>query len=462
MPINLSILKGCVSSDGADMAQFHPVNLHVEMLETGDGKGFLKGTEGITHVSDFGGLCRGLINWNGLLYGVWGSKLLSITNTGTSTLIGDVGSDSLAVSMAYGTDRLAIVSAGDLFYLTSGTLAQVTSSGVGNPISVVFCDGYFVLTDGSIIYVTDLADPTVINPLKYGAAEVDADAIKQLLKIRNEVIAVGRYTVENFQDIGGALFPFSRVMGAMVMKGSIGQNTACVLGEYLAFLGSGKNEAPAVYLASGGQTVKVSTKAIDDKLKAIPESTLRNTTVNSRTVGNHTLLYIHLPMETLVYDVETSKAVGESFWSVLRDDSNQNYGIRFPVYVYDKWFVADSKTPSLGYLDSTVATWWGKPVTYSFRTVFLPTNGKPALIQSITLTTGILRLVPDSTEAFITLRYSDDGTTWSRDFQTNAPLTGQRYKLVQWRKLGVAKIKRLFEVSWNSSINLTPSIFTVA
>jgi Phage stabilisation protein len=461
MSVNLSIIKGCVSSDGADFSQYHPINLQVELQETGVSKGFLKPIEGITHVADMGGLCRGLINWNGTMYGVFGSKLLLLTNTGTSTLIGDVGTDKQAVSMTYGTDRLAVVSAGNLYYVVAGALVHVTDANVGTPISVVFCDGYFVLTDGVKMYVTDLTNPLVLNPLKYASAEVDADDIKCLLKVRNEILAVGRYTVEVFQDTGGALFPFSRIMGAMVMKGAIGRRTSCVVNDYVAFLGSGKNEAPAVYLASGGQTVKISTKSIDEELRVFPEATLRNLTVNSRTIGNHTLVYIHLPNATMVYDVETSKALGESFWSVLRDNSNQNYGMRFPTYCYDKWYVADSKTPALGYLDAASTTWWGNPITYSFRTVFYPTGNTPTPLQSITLSNGVNRISLDSSSSSITLRYSEDGITWSRALTTPSPLQGQRYKIIQWRKLGIIRTQRLFEVSWDNSIYLTPSTFTI-
>jgi hypothetical protein len=43
-----------------------------------------------------------------------------------------------------------------------------------------------------------LNDPTAVDPLKYGSSEADPDPILAIRKIRNEVYALNRHTVEVF------------------------------------------------------------------------------------------------------------------------------------------------------------------------------------------------------------------------------------------------------------------------
>ncbi len=83
-------------------------------------------------------------------------------------------------------------------------------------------DGYFLSTDGEFLIVTELNDPTQVNPLKYGSSEADPDPVNAVLKLRNEVYAINRNTIEVFDNAGGDLFPFQRIEGAQIQKGAIG------------------------------------------------------------------------------------------------------------------------------------------------------------------------------------------------------------------------------------------------
>jgi len=80
------------------------------------------------------------------------------------------------------------------------------------------------------------------------SSEADPDPINGLLKLRNEAYALNRYTIEVFTAISnpGTLFPFERVEGAQIQKGSIGTHTAAVFMERIVFMGGGRNESPAI------------------------------------------------------------------------------------------------------------------------------------------------------------------------------------------------------------------------
>jgi hypothetical protein len=83
------------------------------------------------------------------------------------------------------------------------------------------------------------------------------------LKLHNEPTAINRYTTETFNNIGGEGFPFARVDGALIPKGAVGTNACCVFMDNIAMIGSGRNEAVTVYLASNGQYTRIATREID-------------------------------------------------------------------------------------------------------------------------------------------------------------------------------------------------------
>jgi hypothetical protein len=71
---------------------------------------------------------------------------------------------------------------------------------------VVWVDGYFMTTDGEFLVITELNNPFAVDPLKYGSSEADPDPVKSLLKLRNEVYALNRHTIEVFDNTGRRAF----------------------------------------------------------------------------------------------------------------------------------------------------------------------------------------------------------------------------------------------------------------
>jgi hypothetical protein len=117
-------------------------------------------------------------------------------------------------------------------------------------------DGYFMTTDGASLIVTELSNPLAVNPLKYGSSEVDPDPVVALLKLRNEVYALNRNTIEVFDNVGGDLFPFARIDGAQIQKGVIGTHLHAASSLRHCILGWWRNEAPGIYVAQQQQPRK--------------------------------------------------------------------------------------------------------------------------------------------------------------------------------------------------------------
>lgn len=451
----IPILSGIYTDQNADFRSSYPVNLIPVPKDNGISKGYLRPADGIEQIATGPGIDRGGINWNGAHYRVMGTKLVSVATAGPVSVIGDVGGSG-QVSLDYSFDRLAITSSGRLYYLQGSTLTQVTDPDLGTALTVLWVDGYFMTTDGTSLVVTELNDPTAVNPLKYGSSEADPDPVKGLLKVQNEVYAMNRYTMEVFDNIGGDLFPFQRIEGAQIQKGIIGTHCACVMLDAVAFLGSGRNEAPAVYLGSNSVATKISTREIDQILQGYTEAQLALSVVEAKIDKGHQHLLIHLPDRTVVYDVAGSAAVQEPLWFVLTSDfvDFSTYRARNLVWVFDKWYCGDPTQPLVGALTVEVSSHYGDMVRWEFGTTIVYNDGMGALFHQLELVclTGHVALGKDPV---ISTSYSLDGEVWSQDKFIRSGKIGNRAKRLVWFQQGFMRNWRIQRFRGDSDSFLT-------
>jgi hypothetical protein len=455
--MQIGILNGIYTDSGPDLRTSYPVNLVPVPKQSGISNGFLRPANGVVANGTGPGIDRGGINWNGVCYRVMGTKLVTVANDGTVTTLGDVGgtSDNL-VTFDYSFDRLAIASAGNLFYWNGTTLTQVTDPDLGTVLDVVWVDGYFMTTDGEFLVVTELSDPTQVNPLKYGSSEVDPDPVLALLKLSNEIYALNRNTIEVFDNVGGEFFPFQRIDGAQIQKGVVGTHACCVYVENIAFLGSGRNESPGIYLGANSQAQKISTQEIDQVLLGYTESQLATVKLEARNDKSHQHLYVHLPDRTLVYDASASQEIGDQVWFTLTTSQAgfSQYRARNLVWAYDKWLVGDPQSSNVGYLDQSVGSHWGQIVRWEFGTMIAYNEGNGAIFNRLELVslTGRVALGVDP---IITTSYSVDGMTWSQDRPIRAGTTGNMTKRLVWLQQGHMRNWRIQRFRGDSQAHLS-------
>jgi Phage stabilisation protein len=454
--MQISILNGIYSS-GSDFRTSYPVNLIPVPKTTGISAGYLRPAEGIKlFFSGFfsGSVVRGGIEWKGVPYYVIGRRLVKIDTSkvddGFSSVkfIANVLDDKKPVSFAYSFDRLAIASGGRLYYLKDDFLIEVTDPDLGQVYDVKFLDGYFLTTDGEFIVQTELNDPTAINPFKYGAAEVDPDPIVSLVINRGEMYAVNRYSIEVFTNTGGEFFAFSRIKGAHIQRGAVGRDACCVYNEALAFVGSARNEPPAVYLGENAQTIKLSTREIDQLLYNYTADELATVVTETRTIHAHKFLYVHLPDRTLVYDSAASIVMQEPVWHVLTStiDGFRQYKARFFVYCDGRWFCGNPGTEQLCYLTEDPQH-ISQDVRTEFATSITITETGGAVVHAMELQT----LNPSKNgKQRMSASYTTDGETWSVDRWA----TEYQRRLV-WPQQGLMHGWRAYRFRGNSAAKLS-------
>ncbi|HEV8035731.1 packaged DNA stabilization protein, partial [Yoonia sp.] len=311
--MQIPILSGTFADVSPDYRTSYPRNLVPVPKNTGISEGYLRPAEGIVAAGTGPGVDRGGINWNGVLYRVMGTKLVSISAGNVVTEIGDVGGTG-RVTFTYGFEYLAVASGGNLWLYDGTTLAQVTDPDLLTVLDVVWVDGYFMTTDGEFLVVTELDDPFEVNPLKYGSSEADPDPVLALLKLRNEVYALNRYTIEVFDNVGGTGFPFQRINGAQIQKGCVGTHACCEFMDNIAFLGGGMNEAPSVFVGANGSAAKIATREIEEILQEYTEAELATAFLEARVDRAHEHLIIHLPRHCLVFDGVATTSLGVPVW----------------------------------------------------------------------------------------------------------------------------------------------------
>ena len=437
--MQIPILSGIFSDSTPELRTSYPVNLMPVPKVSGISNGFLRPGDGIVANGTGPGIDRGGINWNGDVYRVMGTKLVEISNTGAVTILGDVGSGGL-VTFDYSFDELAVASGGNIYFwngttLTQGNYPLVT---IGPIIDFCFIDGRFMLTDGERLFLTDIGNPLVIGAFAFEEPIADPDPVTSLLRLRNEVYAINRFTMEVYDNLGTAVpFPFGVIQGAQVQKGCVGVQACCVYLDQIAFLGSGRNEAPGIYTAASATTQKISTQEIDNILLGFTEAQLSLVKIEARNDKNHEHLYVHLPNQTLVYDASASQALQTPVWFILVSTLTglAQYRARNMVWAYDKWLVGDPQSNSIGYLVQDIGSHWGQQVYWEFGTLIVYNESNGAIFNELELVslTGSVALGKNPQ---ISTSYSLDGKSYSQERSISVGTIGNTKKRLAWFQQG--------------------------
>lgn len=448
LKVQIPIVNGIYTDENSDFRTSYPRNMIPVPKEQGISAGYLRPADGIVAFGTGPGTDRGAINWNGTCYRVMGTSLVSVDEDGSVTNLSYVGGSG-QVTFDYSFDYLAIATGGKL-YLWNGELKKITDSNLGTVIDFIWIDGYFMTTDGEFLVVTDLNDPFSVDLLKYGSSEVDPDPVKALLKLKDEAYALNRYTIEVFDNIGGDLFPFQRVEGAQIERGTIGTHSCAVFLDAIVFLGGGRNESPAVWLGVSGSTTKLSTREIDQILAEYSEETLSDVLIETHTDKGHRQIYVHLPDQTLVYDAAASATISTPVWFKLTTSADQ-YRAKNIIWCYDKWIVGDPGSFALGVLTDEISSHWGVENDWEFSTAILYNESNGAIFHELEL----VCLTGRGDGSTIWTQYSLDGETFSMPKPASTGVQGDRNKRIMWLQQGTMRQWRIQNFRGTSNAHIS-------
>lgn len=453
----LPIANGFYESDSLPISAQECVNFYPNIAQAPAlNQETLYGTAGLEQVADAEQLTgnRGAHEMNGVPYFVMADSLYSMDADGVLDYIGEI-TGSGRVSMAdNGTQLLILVPNGNgyIYNHVTDTFSQITDADFtanGNPQLVVYIDGYFCLTtDSKKFIVSALNDGTSYNALDFGTAESDPDEIVAPIVYKNQLFIGGSQTIEAFQNIGGADFPFQRT-GLFLSKGIASPFSIQTIQDTFVFVGSGQNESPAIWALQGNEVVKISTTAIDKELNKLTQDQVANIYSWSYAQKGAYFVGFALPSRTLVFDTISKR------WHERKsfiDGALGAYRVSALVRSYNQIWAGDILDGRVGRLDPDVYTEYEEPIRRSIVTQPFQNNMESFVVPEIEMTVESGVGNASAIEPQIGMSRSKNGKTWSDTRYRSLGKIGEFDHRPIWRRNGRASRFELFRFTMSDPV----------
>lgn len=402
------------------------------------------GTPGLTSWVDRGNTpWRGLHAFGNTLYGVHRGTFYSINNAGTATARGTIGTTSGRVDICDDGTYIVVVDGSEIYtYNTTTPAVDIAAvSDADRPTSPNTCtfQGGRILTDedgtgqfkGGGSY-----DPTSWSGLDFATAESNPDNIVRVINYLGTIVLFGEYTTEFWSNVGGAGFPYSRILNADLEYGLAARwSTAKFMGSY-AFLAKNREGQVMVARLAGYQVERLSNFEFEYIINNY--STVSDATAFGYSLGGHPMYQINFPtaQKSWLYDGSTN------YWSELRYKSDERHRAEIGVEFLNQMIVSDYSNGKLYKLQATALTDNGEEIHMILRGrhIFKDKSMVRLARLELGLEPGTGTATGQGANPMAGLRLSKDGgNTWGT--QTLAPMgkTGEYRNRCQWRRLGTAR-----------------------
>lgn len=405
---------------------------------------------GLTSFSSVTGVNRGGQEMKEVSYFVNGNTLYSVSSAGVSTARGTI-EGSGRVSLANNGQFLVVVVPGGKAYgfdNENNTLTEITDPAFRVSDTVVFQDGLFVFSssDGKVFFNSNLNNPFQYDGLDVGSANVDPDRIVALHVNHNELFVCGSETIELFDFVGGAGFPYIRIEGANIQKGVHAKFSLVEFDNTFMFIGGGLNEKSSIWKVTGSSSVvKLSTSAIDNAIQEFTTNEISNAFAWTYASGGNffagfTFESSRIPNKTFVFDATTSALAGQSTWHERQSGVTDNsWRVNSIVSAYGKLLVGDAQGGNIGFIDKANFTEYGNVMVQERSSQPFSAGGLPIFAGELQLTmeSGVGLTIGQGSDPQIRMDFSDDGgRTFSSEFWRSYGKIGEYNSVPTWRRQG--------------------------
>lgn len=219
----------------------------------------LRSAPGLSNQVQLGdGRVRALQSVGDTLYACVAGTLVS-WNGSTVTTLGGIPDGP--TTMASNGTQVCLSVAGGYYVLDGTTLSPVSQGAFTSVGSVAYIDGYGVRSElnGSRFDVTGINNFSTIDATDFASAEHKPDNVVRALVNNGILWILGEDTVEAWQNVGSADFPFARLSSTVIEKGVQNAQAAAEMDNSFIWVSS----EPRAYRQEGFAPVKVSTPAVD-------------------------------------------------------------------------------------------------------------------------------------------------------------------------------------------------------
>jgi hypothetical protein len=403
-------------------------------------------TPGLRLLADLGvNAVRGVHVMGGDLYAVAGSGVYRVTQAGVATLLGNIGNGG-PVSLDSNGSKLCIVAPEN--YLAwvvdraTGTITQITDPDFGGATAVTVIDGYYVFTKPNTteFFLSGINDPLSFNALDFASAEGAPDNLVAPVRVGRDLWLFGDETIEVWSNVGATDFPFLRVSGGFVARGTAARFSIATRIGTAVWLGDDR----VVYAAAGIQPQRISTHAIEQAVGAY-------TRVNDA-IGyvyeqeGHAFYVLSFPDagDTWVYDFATQlwherESEGVNVWraalgcafagGVVAGDA-----VNGRLWVVDPTYMLEGDDQIIRVATGTAFHAEGRKVEFTRLAADFETG--------VGITTG------QGSDPKAWLSWSNDGgRTFGNAAEARLGAIGQYLARMEWRRLGQSR-DRVFRMQW--------------
>lgn len=429
----------------------------------------LKGTPGLSLFATNGTKNnRGAHVMASTAFFVNGNNLYRVNADGTSNDLGVI-SGTGRVSMADNGTQLCIVvpgATGYIFTQSPDTLTEITDPdffSLGPSNQVEYKDGFFVHIATDKFFISNLNDGLVYDSLDFGTAEVDPDDNTAVHVNRNVLYIGGNETIEPFQNIGGAGFPFQRIQGGVIQKGIKAKFSVVDFDNSFVFLGGGVNEQPAIWRFAGSTAVKISTHAIDNVIANETDQQQKDVFATTHAIEGSYFVCFHFSDTVFCYDATASARLGKPVWHERQSRNAQGTQTRWRaasiIEAYGQTLVGDVLGPNIGKIDTSARNEYGTLIDRDVSTGPLQNNGLNFFINQLEVTTqsGVGNTLAPGDDPLITMSMSvDGGNTFGNELSRSLGKKGEYNQRQIWRRLG--RVPRFAMFKFSVSAEATPVI----
>jgi len=436
------------------------INLFPEAtLNEGKENGFLNRTPGLRKIATVGrGPIRALwtqqTNANNA-YVVSGNEVFKIDKGYLPVKLGNIAGSG-PVSIADNGTQLFFAAnpEGYIYNIATNTYTQITDPDFPGAVTVGYLDGYFVFNEPNSqkIWVTEIFDGTIIEPLAFASAEGAPDLIAAINVDQRELWVFGTNTIEVWYNAGTANFPFARIQGAFNELGCLAPYSVAKLDNTLFWLGNDARGYGVVYRAEGYRGKRVSTHPIEFAIQSYGD--VSNALAYTYQQEGHAFYVLIFPTvdKTWVFDVATGAwheraGFENGYFTRHRSNCQMNFQnetivgdyLNGNLYVFDLDYYTDN-----GAVQRWVRSWRALPTGAN--------NLKRTAQHSLQLDceSGVGTDTGQAQDPQVMLRWSDDGGhTWSNEHWVSVGKIGEYYRRAIWRRLGMTlKLRdRVYEIS---------------
>lgn len=373
-----------------------------------------------------------------MLYAVTPTALYEVDHSGSYTEVGEVDLGGV-VSTADNGKTLVMVdgSKGYAYSDSDDAPKQLEGDGWYPSSTVTYQDGYFIFNrKGTGQFFLSRLLSVEFDALDYATAEGAPDNTVAVLSDHRELWVFGENSTEVWFNSGDPGFPFERMQGAFIERGTAACHTIRAVDSSVYWLG----DDGIIYRAAGYQPRRLSTHAMETAIADHRGDAF----AFDYTEEGHKFYVITFPRlkQTWCYDIATG------LW---HERKHYHWG-RHPASCYARAFgvhlVGNFQSGMIHILDMAANDDDGDPIERIAVSPPMHNNRQRVMLHSLELDmssgVGITHGQGDNPQAM--LQWSDDGgETWSNEHWSGIGRMGRYLTRVIWRRLGSFR-QRQFKV----------------